>query len=143
MLTAYGAGLLFVGFIFLLVSIRYRLRGEGQRCRTCDYDLAGINTEDGRCPECGTRLNPRTIVDTDRADILHRARPIFRILGVLAAITGIGLLLGALYNWPGRYEHTPTWFLLNVDLPAAMSSENQLVMAATHHSAVCRLLLHV
>ena len=128
MLLAYGVGLLFVGFILLLASIRFRRRGVGRRCRTCDYDLAGIDTEDARCPECGTRLNPLTIIDTDRADILHRARPIFRIVGVLAAITGIGLLLVVLYRWPGRYEHTPSWFLVNVDLPAAMSSENQLVM---------------
>ena len=128
MLLAYGAGILFIGFVLLLGSLRLRHQGMGMRCRSCDYDLEGINTDDARCPECGTRLNARTIVNTNRADFLHRARPIFRILGVLAVCSGIALLLGALYSWPGRYERTPTWFLLSVDLPAAVGTENQLLM---------------
>ena len=128
MFLAYGAGILFIGFVLLLASLQLRRKGEGLRCRNCDYDLAGIDTTDARCPECGTRLNARTIINTDRADILHRARPIFRVLGSLAVVAGVVLLLVALYRWPGRYPYTPSWFLVGVDLPTAFSNNNQRVI---------------
>jgi hypothetical protein len=62
-----GAGALaagVVGIILMIRGIRGRRVGSEPRCRTCDYTLVGIDS--ARCPECGTLLTKKTIVNGQR-----------------------------------------------------------------------------
>ena len=124
-----GAGLLFIGLVTLLASVRFVRSGSERRCRECDYDLTGMTPDTRRCPECGNRLGPRDVIQSSGADALRQARPVFRVLGSIAALVGAGFLLTALEASPRRLPWTPTWYLVRFDLPGAVRRQDPKVMA--------------
>ncbi|MCH2161366.1 MAG: hypothetical protein MK085_05785 [Phycisphaerales bacterium] len=128
MIIGLGAGFLFIGLVTLLASIRFIRPGAGQRCRKCDYDLSGMTIDTRRCPECGKSLGPRDVIQTTGADSMKQARPVFRVLGSVATLVGVILLLVALEGSPRRLPWTPTWYLLQFDLPAAVPQQDSAVM---------------
>ena len=128
MILGLGTGLLFAGLVTLLASIRFTRKGEGRRCGKCDYDLAGMTVQTRRCPECGARLGARNIINNHEADRLHAARPLIRLLGGVTTCVGVVMLLVVLDGSSSRIPYTPNWYLLKIDLPRGIKSENQSVM---------------
>lgn len=48
------------GYLALLIIVPRRGRVAEYQCARCEYDLRG-SMEAGRCPECGTRIDPSRI----------------------------------------------------------------------------------
>lgn len=124
-----GAGLLFIGLVTLLASVRFVRSGSERRCRRCDYDLTGMTGDTRRCPECGSGLGPRDVIQSSGPDALRQARPVFRVLGSISALAGVTFLLVALEASPRRLPWTPTWYLVRFDLPGAVKRQDPKVMA--------------
>jgi hypothetical protein len=102
--------------LLLIFKGRARRIGSDPHCRKCDYLLIGINPD--RCPECGSPLNPQSVIHGQR----RRRRLVFYSGWALVLLT-VGALLAPGFwdqlrrvNW---YQHIPT-FLIARDLKSAL-----------------------
>lgn len=115
-----------IAALLLCVGIRGRRIDDHPLCRKCGFDLFGLPTSSGRCPECGRELGRRRSVRVG-----HRRRR----RGVLMAATPLLLLgggtLGALgyAKWRGLdvYKYKPVSWLVRemkyADLRPAAAAE--------------------
>src|SRR5262249_13076045 len=83
------AGLaLLLGGALVMRGLRGRRRGDGQYCRRCSYDLAGLSSQ--RCPECGNELSAPGAVVVGRRSI--RITPL--AAGLLLLLVAAPVLVG-------------------------------------------------
>src|SRR5262245_60323394 len=95
--------------VIMLVRGRWpSRRGDEPRCRKCDYLLFGLSSK--RCPECGTELTDRNIVQGQRyrRPGLMWSGAAMIVLG-LATLTPVGFAIYQGVNW---YQYKPTYFVV-------------------------------
>jgi len=111
-----GCILALLGLFGLVRAIRGRLVSEHPHCRSCRFDLHGLElTKESRCPECGHVTPPDTRYV--RAG-LRKRRPILLLISLLVLLVGVGGV-----SWPKLsklpaiknidwYASSPEWMLL-------------------------------
>jgi hypothetical protein len=99
---------LLAGLVMLIAGRWPRRRGDEPHCRKCDYLLVGLNSR--RCPECGTELTDKNIVQGQR----HR-RPRLMWAGAALSLLALVTLIPvgrALYQTVDWYQYKPTYFVM-------------------------------
>lgn len=104
-----------VGGSLLIVFARRRGRRELPSCPSCGHDLRGHAALPERCPECGDSVDPER-VHGGRLGRMVGVRNTIRWSGRGLIVAGLVALAASLLVHPTRLRHTPTGWLLTVDL---------------------------
>jgi len=95
-----------VGSVLIVrVLLRTRRRGTTPHCSRCDYNLTGLASD--RCPECGTRITPASIVYGDK---IRRPWPKLAAVAVAALLLIPAVQRARHYDW---YRVKPTSWVLS------------------------------
>ena len=102
--------LIFLGGLrAFILGFRGRKIDNHPLCAMCRFDLTGLPDDQQACPECGTRLSPKTIVQGNRQRQKKRM-----LIGAVMMLVVIGLCVPNAIRIAGQVHwlsKAPTWYL--------------------------------